>query len=146
MATRTFARPVSAWLAAIAGSLLIVGVVSGTLIRHVIQIAPLVLALLLVRRSPAAASAAAPLFAFWLLVMLGIWSFFLGIARIFPGTFTPLEIALTIIIGIASLTGLVTTARSRSTIPMPARLALIAGFAVLQCVAMWTSMQPFVSR
>ena len=81
---------VAAWLAVVAVALVLVGIASDTLLRHLVQIAPLGLALIVVlRHSSWGISAAAPLFAFWLLLMIGIWLFLLGLARIFPGTFTP---------------------------------------------------------
>lgn len=68
----------------VASALIVVGFVSHTLSLHFIQIGPLVLALALLRfRSRAGVLAAAPLFAFWILVMGGIWLFLLGVARIF---------------------------------------------------------------
>jgi len=138
--------PASAWLGVVAASLLIVGVVSQTLLRHVVQITPLILALVLLGRWPGGADAAAPLFAFWLLVMLGIWSFLLGIARIFPGTFTRPEIALTIVIAAASLAGLAATGGRGTTVSTAARFALVVGFGFLQYAAMWISAQPLVGR
>ena len=138
--------PLSGWLGVLAASLLIVGVVSQTLLRHIVQVTPLIVALIVAGRSTAGASAAAPLFAFWLLVMLGIWSFLLGIARVFPGRFTLPEIALTIVIAIASLVGLVAAYQRGTTAPMPKRIATIAGFAFLQYAAMWIAAQLFVAR
>src|SRR3954466_5563526 len=103
---------VAAWLAIIAAALIVVGIVSQTLLRHFVQIAPLVVALsLLPRRSAWFISAAAPLFAFWLLIMTAIWLFLLGVARIVTGTFTPAEVTLTVIIGVASFLGLGTAYR-----------------------------------
>jgi len=138
---------VAAWLAVVAGALLVVGIVSDTLLRHIIQIAPLVVALsLLPRRFDWGVSAAAPLFAFWLFVMGAIWLFLLGVARIVTGTFTPVEVILTVIIGLASLLGLGTAYRRGTAIPILARLGTIVTFAVLQFAAMWFSVQPFVTR
>ena len=138
---------VAAWLAVVAGALLVVGIVSDTLLRHIIQIAPLVVALsLLPRRFDWGVSAAAPLFAFWLFVMGAIWLFLLGVARIVTGTFTPVEVILTVIIGLASLLGLGTAYRHGTAIPILARLGTIVTFAVLQFAAMWFSVQPFVTR
>src|SRR5262245_27720716 len=83
-APRAAERDVSA-LASLAGlmaALLAVGVVSQTLQRHVIQIAPIVVALLLIAaRSPYGAAAAAPLCTFWLGLMVNIWLFLLGVLR-----------------------------------------------------------------
>jgi hypothetical protein len=134
-------------LAAVTGSLLVVGVVSDTFLRHVVQIAPLVVALgLVLGRSESGVSAAAPLFAFWFLVMGAIWLFLLGLARIFTGRFTPVEVALTIVIGAASLLGLFAALKRGSTAGPVARLATIGVFALLQCAAMWLSTQPFITQ
>ena len=138
--------PVWGWLAVVAGALLVVGVVSHTLLRHVIQIAPLVLALgLLGGRSAWGVSAATPLFAFWFLIMGAIWLFLLGVARIVSGTFTPAEVTLTLIVGAASLLGLGSAYRRGTTLAVLPRLGLIAAFAVLQFAAMWLSTQPFAA-
>jgi hypothetical protein len=124
-----------------------VGIVSHTLLRHVIQIAPLLLALALsLRRSAWSVSAAALLFAFWFLIMGAIWLFLLGVARIVSGTFTPAEITLTVIIGAASLLGLGAAYRRGTTVPIVARLGTVTAFGVLQFAAMWLSAQPFVAR
>ena len=138
---------VATWLAVVAGALIVVGIVSQTLLPHFIQIAPLVVALgLLARRSAWGVSAAAPLFAFWFLIMGAIWLFLLGVARIVSGTFTPAEVTLTVVIGVASLLGLGTAYRHGTTIPIWARLCTIVAFAILQFAAMWLSVQPFVAR
>ncbi len=60
-----------------AASLLVVGLVSGTLIRHVIQVAPLVTAMIIAWRwKPAVGAwAAVSLLSFWMMVMVLIWLF-----------------------------------------------------------------------
>jgi hypothetical protein len=134
-------------LATVSGALLIVGIVSHTLFRHVVQIAPVVAALLLVvRRSTVGMAAAAPVYAFWLLVMCGIWLFLLGIAPVFTGRFSVVEIALTITIGAASFAGLIATQRSAQPASLLWRIVTVVGFAVFQWAAMWASVQPFVAR
>ena len=145
--TSGFGGPVATWLAVVAGALILVGIVSHTLLRHFIQIAPLVAALgLLVRRSAWGVSAATPLLAFWFLIMGAIWLFLLGVARIVSGTFTPAEVTLTVIIGVASVLGLSAAYRRGTTLAIWARLGTIAAFAILQFAAMWLSVQPFVAR
>ena len=139
--------PLAIWLSTVAGALIIVGIVSHTLLRHVVQIAPLVIALpLLLRRTAWGSSAAAVLLAFWLLIMGAIWLFLLGIARIFSGRFTPTEIALTVVIGCASVIGLITAYRQGTTLSVPARFGTIILFALLQFAAMLLSVQPFVAN
>ena len=145
--TSRFGGIVAACVAVVAGALIVVGIVSDTFLRHLIQVVPLIVALgLLARQSAWSVSAAAPLFAFWFLVMCAIWLFLLDVARIFTGTFTVAEITLTLVIGVACLFGLGTASRRAPTVPFGARLGTIAAFAVLQFAAMWLSVQPFITR
>jgi DNA-binding transcriptional regulator YdaS (Cro superfamily) len=137
-----YATPLGA-VAAVAVALLLVGVVSNTFLRHVVQIIPLVAVLLLaVSRRGWAAIGAAPLLGFWLVVMGCIWLFLLGLARFVSGTFTLAEIALTIVIGLAAVVGLAATYRQ----PMPgqirSRVAVVLLFALFQTGAMVVSFPP----
>ena len=134
------------WLAILTGALILVGIVSDTMIRHLIQIAPLVVAILLsLSRSGAASAAAAPLFAFWLLLMGAVWLFLLGVARIVTGTVPPIEIALTVVIGAASAVGLALTHRQGTALTFAGRLGTVIVFALLQYAAMWLSTRPFAA-
>ena len=123
--------------------LLVVGLVSHTPLRHLIQLLPAVVALVAaVRQAPWARFAALPVFAFWLLIMVGIWLFLLGLARIITGHYSPAEVLLTVLIAVSSLTG--GAASLRSTVPVGWRRALAAGvgLALFQVGAMWLSLQP----
>jgi hypothetical protein len=95
-------------LAGVCIALILVGVVSNTLARHLIQIVPvvMVLAAALTRRKWVV-FAAFPLFVFWLLIMVFIWLYLLKIATITRGHFTIPEILLTIVIGICCVYGIV---------------------------------------
>ena len=53
-----------------------------------------------------------PILAFWLFIMLLIWLYLLGIARVVTGHFTPAEVSLTVVIGLACVVGLGASARS----------------------------------
>jgi hypothetical protein len=137
-AMRGFGVPLS--LAATMVALLVVGVVSHTFVRHVIQISPLVVALALGAYQPRLRTATAlPLFTFWLFVMGGIWLFLLGIAPVFTGRFSPVEIVLTIVIGLASAAGIVSALREGTVLTVPRRLSAILLFAILQPIAMMLS-------
>lgn len=128
------------WLALVCGALLIVGIVSHTLARHLIQISPLLLALGLgIYRPGFRAVAALPLFTFWLILMGGIWLSLLGIAQVFTGRWSVVEIVLTIVIGAASTAGLVAASREGTSLSLSLRFAVILSFAVLQPVAMLLS-------
>ena len=121
-------------------ALLLVGVVSHTLRRHVIQVVPLALAFEVGARRPSFSVAAAlPLFTFWLFVMGGIWLFLLGIAPVFTGHFSPAEIILTILIGLASVVGLVAACRQGTELSLAPRLGTTLLFAILQPAALMLS-------
>ena len=109
------------------------------MMRHVIQVLPLVVALVLMVRPSLGVAAAAPLFAFWLLLMTAVWLLLLGVARIVNGTFTSTEIALTIVIAGGSLAGLASAWRCRSRAPFSVQAALAAAFAAFQYAAMIVS-------
>src|SRR5258708_31388954 len=102
---QSFGLLVGACLAVVA-ALLIVGAVSSGVIRHIVQTLPMWIAIVLgARQSHWAKWAAFPCFVFWLILMTAIWFFLLGWARIVSGTFSPTEIAMTVIVGVASLVG-----------------------------------------
>ena len=129
-------------LAVLIVALLCVGIVSRTIARHIVQALPAVIALILVARvSPRAPSAAAPICSFWLGVMINIWLFILGIVRIFSGTFSTIEIVLTIVIAGASAAGILAIVRSAVRLAAPTRLATAVVFGFGQFVAMVASFQ-----
>lgn len=102
---------------AIIAALLVVGAVSHGVIRHIVQTSPLWIAIVLsIGRSGLSKWAALPCFVFWLLLMTAIWLFLFGWARIVSGTFSPIEIAMTIIVGLASLLGIVRALGMRSRV------------------------------
>ena len=140
-------RRTSIWLLGLIASLLLVGLVSHTLIRHFIQIIPCLLSLILLWRGYKwAPISALPLFAVWFLLMTLIWLFLLGISKILSGHFTPTEIALTIVIAVCCLGGFSTAlhdykGRSRFT-----PLLAFVSFLCLQAGAIWLSMHVQLPR
>lgn len=73
-------RPVALCLLGLALALVVVGTVSGTIVRHIVQIAPLASVGLLARRPAVASSAALPIFALWMAIAVLIWMFLLGVS------------------------------------------------------------------
>ena len=137
---------VSICLAVVVGSLLAVGVVSHTPLRHLVQMLPVMIALRMqVRRSALGALAAAPILAFWFVVMVAIWLFLSGAAHLVTGTFSPVEIALTVLIGAASLVGMIAVFRRGPAGSAALRLTGAAIFGLLQGLAMWISLQPAIA-
>jgi hypothetical protein len=93
---------------AVIAALYVVGFVSQTELRHVVQTLPLwvgaILGYLGVRM---ARWVALPLFLIWLILMSLIWLYLLGWSNVIHGHFSPVEIAMTLIVGISSLAGIV---------------------------------------
>jgi hypothetical protein len=100
---------------------------------------------LMLRGSPHGAAASVPLFVFWLGLMASVWSFLLGFVRVFGGTFTVVEILLSIVIGGASVLGLVAAMRLPTTGGRSLRFATAVCFSLLQYASFWLSLQPFVA-
>jgi len=140
------ARTIGICCAAIIGALYVVGLVSGTELRHVVQTAPIWIGVVLgFRASPLARWVALPFFLFWLTVVVMIWLFLLGLARVVSGTFTPPEVAMTVIMGAASLAGIVAAVRGRVRVPVLAALGAFLFAAVLQLGAFRVSTMPGIA-
>ena len=134
-------------LAIVLALVLGVGIVSQGILRHLVQTAPFWPAIILgFRRSGLAKWCALPAFLFWLLVMICIWLFLLGWARIVSGTFTPVEIAMTIVCGLASVVGIGSTLRQRAATKPLTAAALLTLFALLQIAAFRISLLPGISH
>jgi hypothetical protein len=133
-------------LGGVIAGLLTVGLVSGTLSRHLIQVAPAALALALAAGgSQYGRAAALPIVTFWAGLMATIWLFLLGLHQMIGGRFTAVEIALTVAVALACLTGLAGGARPTANLPPPRRAVTAVVFGALQLAAFWASMQPFAS-
>jgi len=141
-------RIIAVCLAGVAGSLLLVGVVSATLVRHVIQVAPVFAALGAVasqqRWGPYAAT---PIFAIWLLLMVLIWLYLVGLQTFFTGTFSYAEVVLTVLVGLFSVLGISACVGSSVVTGIAGRAVAVVAFGGLQVGAMWVSfLEPFANR
>jgi hypothetical protein len=93
---------------AVIAALYVVGFVSRTELRHVVQTLPLwVGAILGYLGARITRWVALPLFLLWLILMSLIWLYLLGWSNVIHGHFSPVEIAMTLIVGISSLVGIV---------------------------------------
>jgi hypothetical protein len=132
---------------AVIAALLVVGAVSHGVIRHIVQTAPLWIAIVLgARRSPWSKWAALPCFAFWLVLMIAIWLFLLGWARIVTGTFSPTEIAMTVIVGLASLAGIVAGFTMTSGVLRLRAAVIVVLLGALQVTALRVSLLPAIAH
>ena len=90
--------------------------------------------------------AALPFFIIWLCLMSLIWLYLLGWAQIITGTFSPVEVTLTLIIGVVSVIGIVSCIRFRApAVGWVAAVAVLVTSAVLQMAAIQVSMLPWIA-
>jgi hypothetical protein len=128
-------------------ALYIVGIVSHGVVRHIVQTAPVwPTAVLGMRRSVWSKWTALPCFFFWLLLMGLIWLFLLGWAHIVSGSFTTIEIAMTLVVGVCSVAGLVLAVRMKTEIRAGSALAVFLGILILQLLAFRISLLPAVAH
>jgi hypothetical protein len=136
----------AASIAIVAALVVGVGLASGLVLRHIVQTLPLwVTAVLGARRIRAAASLALPCFGFWLALMVIIWLYLLGLAQLVSGHFTPIEIAMTMVVATASLVGIGGVVRLWQTLPLGAAVSLFVTGGALQWVCFRISMLPGIA-
>src|SRR5260370_16527406 len=124
-------------------ALLVVGAVSHGVLRHIVQTSPLWIAIVSgIRRSGLSKWAALPCFVFWFLLMSALWIFLLGSARFLSGTFSPTEIAMTMIVGLASIVGIVTAVRIRGGVSLWSATGIVLLVAALQLAAFLLQLLP----
>jgi hypothetical protein len=98
------------------------------------------------RGSQLAKWAALPCLLFWLVIMIFIWLFLLGWTRIVSGHFSPVEIAMTIAVGMACLGGILVGLRWRTKVHGIAGWGIALGAAVFQIAAFRVSLIPFIAK
>ena len=134
-------------LAIIAALVLGVGIGSHLVLRHVVQTLPLWVAVTLgLKRSRAAGWAGLPVFLFWLVLMTFIWLYLLGVSNMLSGHFTQLEIAMTVVVGIASVVGLVAFFRLKSCLSGWGLASIFIVLAVAQVVCFRLSLLPAIAH
>ena len=127
--------------------LILVGLVSGSPLRHVVQVLPACIVLVaLSQRASWGPYAAMTIFMFWFLIMALIWLYLIGLAHVVTGNFTKPETILTIFIGGWCLLGLFHFVRAPTTTMFTTRIAAFTGVAALQVAALWLSLQPYLSH
>jgi len=138
-------KSIGACALAVLVALYIVGAVSHGSLRHEVQTLPLWVPIVAgFNRREFARWCALPCFLFWLPIMVLIWLFLLGWSHVISGTFSPVEIAMTIVVGLASAVGLFSCLRGIRWSWSGAGLFVL--FAVLQLAAFRVSMLPGIAH
>jgi hypothetical protein len=144
----TSAKTIAYCSLAVLVALSVVGAVSMTpgSLRHEVQTLPLWFPVVAGFQGKSLAKwAALPCLLFWLTIMIFIWLFLLGWARIVTGQFFPTEIAMTLVVGAASLVGIVACLRWRTAVRPAVAAGVFLLFAALQILAMRVSLIPYVA-
>jgi hypothetical protein len=127
-------------------ALYIVGAVSQGSLRHEVQTLPFWFPIVLgFRQRELAKWSALPCLIFWLVIMIFIWLFLLGWARIVSGHFSPAEVAMTVVIGIACVFGIGVSVRWRTAMRPLTAVGVGVLFAGLQLLAFRLSLIPYVA-
>ncbi len=133
--------------AIVIAALYVVGVASGTVLRHAIQTGPLWACVLLGwKRTRGVRWLALPMLVFWLVIMVLIWSFLLGWSRLASGHYSPVEIAMTLVVGAAALLGIPASLCGDGKGSAAAALGWFLVGAVLQYAAFYISFLPAIAR
>lgn len=134
-------------LAGVILGLIGVGFASGTIVRHLIQVLPVVVvAVAAIRGGAWAPLGAMAVLVFWFLIMLAIWLWLLGLANVASGRFTPSEIVLTVIIGGSCGLGMVGAIFCRPRLRWSTAVSALVAAGALQVAAMWLSLQPWFAK
>jgi hypothetical protein len=131
----------------IIAALYVVGLVSQGIIRHIVQTAPQWIVLTLAARGSRWTKwAALPCAVVWLFLMALIWLFVLGWAQVISGTFSPIEIAMTVVVGACSIVIIAHALRMRSAASVAPSAGMLLLSLVLQLVALRVSFLHGVDR
>jgi hypothetical protein len=145
----TSAKVVAYALLAVLVALYVVGAVSvppGSL-RHEVQTLPLWFPIVAgFQRKELAKWAALPCLIFWLTIMIFIWLFLVGWARIVTGHFSPTEVAMTLVVGAGSIVGLFAAVRWRTLVRPVTAFGMFLLFGTLQFLALRLSLIPYIAR
>jgi len=127
-------------------ALYVVGAVSSGSLRHEVQTLPLWFPIVLgFRQRDLAKWVALPCFVIWLALMTFIWLFLLGWARIIAGHFSPAEIAMTLVVGVACALGIVVSFRWPTAVSRGKAVGAAVLFGLLQLVALRVSFIPYIA-
>src|SRR5258708_16693962 len=120
---------------------------AGVVLCYIVQTFPLWIGIAFgIRRARPAGWIGLPLFLFWLTLMVFIWLYVLGIASIISRHFSPFEIAMTIIVGAASLTGIVIFTRLKSSLSPAMAVTTFVVTAVVQYACFRISFLPAIAH
>jgi len=127
-------------------ALYVVGAVSNGSLRHEVQTLPLWFPIVLgFRQRELVKWVALPCFLIWLALMSLIWLFLLGWARIITGHFSPTEVVMTLVVGVACAVGIGVSFRWPTAPSRGKAAAAVVFFGLLQLLALRVSFTPYIA-
>jgi len=124
-----------------------VGLASNLVLRHIVQTLPLWFGVAFgFRRAQATGWMALPSFLFWLALMAVIWAYLTGITHIISGHFSAVEIAMTLIVGAASLIGIILFTHLKSFLSPAKAAAAFLAVALFQFVCFRVGFLPAIAH
>jgi hypothetical protein len=124
-----------------------VGFATGLVLCYVVHTLPLWIGIAFgIRRARLAGWIGLALFLFWWTLMVFICLYVLGIASILSGHFSPFEIAMTIIVGAASVTGSVIFTRIKSSLSPAMAVTTFGVVAAAHWACFRTSFLPAIAH
>ena len=136
-------------LIGVAIALFLVGVISGTPVRSLVQLLPIALALQLASRAPGylGAYGAVAICMFWMSTTVLIWLVLLGVSEVPRGHYPPAVVALTGPVAFFSSVGIVRGIKAGRYLARSRKIATLLLFGTLQTLAMIASdVFPFANR
>jgi hypothetical protein len=127
-------------------ALYVVGAVSNGSLRHEVQTLPLWFPIVMGFRGREVAKwSALPCLVFWFAIVTFIWLFLLGWSRILTGHYSPVEIAMTLVIGAACLAGIGLSLRWKTSTSLGMDLGTVVLLGGLQLLAFRISLIPYIA-
>jgi hypothetical protein len=141
----------SKWVAscclAILLALYVVGATNHGVLRPMMQTLPLWVPIVLgFRGSEFAKWSALPCLIIWLATMVAIWLVGVGWAYVALGQFSPTELAMTLIVGLASAGGFFVALRWHTAVRPFSASTVALLFGALQFSALWVSLSPSINH
>lgn len=128
-------------------ALYVAGTLRQAVLRNALQTLPLWVPIVLgFRGNEFAKWSALPCLTIWLAAMMVVWLFFFRWAYVLSWHFSPGEIAMSVIVGVASAAGMGIAYRWRTTVRPLSAGAVALLFGGLQFLALWASLVPAMAH
>jgi hypothetical protein len=128
-------------------ALYVVGAMNHSVLRQIVQTLPICVPIVLgFRGSEFAKWSALPCLIIWLATMILIWLFGISWVYVALGHFSPTDMAMTLVVGVASVGGFFVALHWRTGVRPFAAGTVVLLFGALQLLAIWLSLSPPIAH